>query len=174
MVSHAQPRSGSCKHLCGLRLAHLGYRNPYILSPPLWLLVPSPCLPRILEQVANLSTLPFFQTPHTQGKLKAILHTAVVPAILHLTSLQSLQARFRSMEGVEAVETVAVASSPGPSDPEAAVNLANREKGEHGCTHYRRRCRLVTPCCGEVFWCRHCHNEAKSQNETVCCRNQLK
>ncbi|KAL0040618.1 hypothetical protein WJX77_012540 [Trebouxia sp. C0004] len=40
-------------------------------------------------------------------------------------------------------------------------------KGElqHGCEHYRRRCKLVAPCCGEVFWCRHCHNDAKSENE---------
>ena len=31
----------------------------------------------------------------------------------------------------------------------------------HGrCQHYRRRCRIRAPCCGEVFDCRHCHNEA--------------
>ncbi|KAL3154779.1 hypothetical protein ABBQ38_011325 [Trebouxia sp. C0009 RCD-2024] len=74
-------------------------------------------------------------------------------------------AQSSSTEDVEGVENVAVASSSAPSDAESALNLANREKGEHGCTHYRRRCKLVTPCCGEVFWCRHCHNEAKSQNE---------
>ena len=33
--------------------------------------------------------------------------------------------------------------------------------------HYRRRCRMVAPCCGEVFWCRHCHNEVKTANEWV-------
>lgn len=37
--------------------------------------------------------------------------------------------------------------------------------GKHGCDHYRRRCRLVAPCCGEVFWCRHCHNAAKDDGE---------
>jgi hypothetical protein len=31
------------------------------------------------------------------------------------------------------------------------------------CEHYRRRCKIVAPCCKEVFPCRHCHNEA-----TVC------
>eukprot|EP00210_Caulerpa_lentillifera_P001744 g1674.t1 len=35
---------------------------------------------------------------------------------------------------------------------------------EYGCQHYRRKCKLVAPCCGEVFWCRHCHNEAKHDN----------
>ncbi|CAK0772451.1 hypothetical protein CVIRNUC_003964 [Coccomyxa viridis] len=42
-----------------------------------------------------------------------------------------------------------------------------REKGagKHGCKHYRRRCKLVSPCCGEVFWCRHCHNDVKAANE---------
>ncbi|GAU41247.1 hypothetical protein TSUD_97830 [Trifolium subterraneum] len=30
-----------------------------------------------------------------------------------------------------------------------------------GCTHYRRRCKIVAPCCNEVYGCRHCHNEAK-------------
>ena len=33
--------------------------------------------------------------------------------------------------------------------------------------HYRRRCRMVAPCCGEVFWCRHCHNELKTADEWV-------
>ncbi|XP_073386438.1 E3 ubiquitin-protein ligase MIEL1 isoform X3 [Physcomitrium patens] len=35
-------------------------------------------------------------------------------------------------------------------------------KMEHGCKHYRRRCRIRAPCCNEVFDCRHCHNEAKN------------
>ena len=46
---------------------------------------------------------------------------------------------------------------------------ASRVRGlmQHGCKHYRRRCRMVAPCCGEVFWCRHCHNEVKTANEWV-------
>ncbi|XP_022749570.1 probable E3 ubiquitin-protein ligase RZFP34 isoform X2 [Durio zibethinus] len=38
------------------------------------------------------------------------------------------------------------------------------EKGfvEYGCSHYRRRCRIKAPCCGEIFDCRHCHNESKN------------
>mmetsp|Transcript_98789 Transcript_98789/g.205933 ORF Transcript_98789/g.205933 Transcript_98789/m.205933 type:complete len:342 (+) Transcript_98789:68-1093(+) len=35
-------------------------------------------------------------------------------------------------------------------------------KGAAGCRHYRRRCRIVAPCCGETYWCRHCHNDAQS------------
>lgn len=38
---------------------------------------------------------------------------------------------------------------------------SSRGTGE-GCWHYRRKCRIVAPCCGEVFWCRHCHNERKN------------
>ncbi|KAG0447955.1 hypothetical protein HPP92_028068 [Vanilla planifolia] len=33
--------------------------------------------------------------------------------------------------------------------------------GNFGCSHYRRRCKIRAPCCGEIFDCRHCHNEAK-------------
>ena len=43
---------------------------------------------------------------------------------------------------------------------------------QHGCKHYRRRCKLVAPCCGEVFWCRHCHNEVKAANEWVSLRRR--
>ncbi|XP_039058242.1 E3 ubiquitin-protein ligase MIEL1-like isoform X2 [Hibiscus syriacus] len=32
----------------------------------------------------------------------------------------------------------------------------------YGCQHYRRRCKIRASCCNEVFWCRHCHNEASS------------
>ena len=38
-------------------------------------------------------------------------------------------------------------------------------KGLHGCKHYRRRCKLVAPCCDEAFWCRHCHNERTAAGE---------
>ena len=54
-----------------------------------------------------------------------------------------------------------------PSAPHELAELRERGRGEHGCAHYRRRCRMVAPCCGEVFWCRHCHNEAKNANEWV-------
>mmetsp|Transcript_52863 Transcript_52863/g.141239 ORF Transcript_52863/g.141239 Transcript_52863/m.141239 type:complete len:261 (+) Transcript_52863:52-834(+) len=35
----------------------------------------------------------------------------------------------------------------------------------YGCRHYRRRCKIVAPCCGELFWCRHCHNEGAQNHE---------
>ncbi|URE29032.1 RING finger and CHY zinc finger domain-containing protein [Musa troglodytarum] len=34
--------------------------------------------------------------------------------------------------------------------------------GRYGCSHYRRRCKIRAPCCGEVFDCRHCHDDAKN------------
>ncbi|KAL8271353.1 hypothetical protein Esti_004687 [Eimeria stiedai] len=37
----------------------------------------------------------------------------------------------------------------------------------HGCAHYRRKCKVVAPCCGKVFWCRHCHNEESEQDITT-------
>lgn len=33
--------------------------------------------------------------------------------------------------------------------------------GGWSCEHYTRGCRIRAPCCGEVFGCRHCHNEAE-------------
>jgi hypothetical protein len=33
-------------------------------------------------------------------------------------------------------------------------------KPGRGCEHYSRGCRLVSPCCGENYWCRFCHNAA--------------
>lgn len=41
-------------------------------------------------------------------------------------------------------------------------DLRDRGYMEHGCQHYRRRCRIRAPCCNEIFDCRHCHNEAKN------------
>ncbi|KAM7465150.1 hypothetical protein LguiB_012712 [Lonicera macranthoides] len=29
------------------------------------------------------------------------------------------------------------------------------------CSHYRRKCKIKAPCCGEIFDYRHCHNKAK-------------
>ncbi|GIL45357.1 hypothetical protein Vafri_2604 [Volvox africanus] len=32
--------------------------------------------------------------------------------------------------------------------------------GVLGCKHYRRKCQLVAPCCGKIFTCRLCHDDA--------------
>nr|CAB3502033.1 unnamed protein product [Digitaria exilis] len=42
---------------------------------------------------------------------------------------------------------------------------ADADPGQYGCVHYRRRCKIRAPCCGEVFDCRRCHNEAKDSLE---------
>ena len=34
-----------------------------------------------------------------------------------------------------------------------------------GCKHYARGCKLRSPCCGELFSCRFCHDAAKSEGE---------
>jgi len=39
--------------------------------------------------------------------------------------------------------------------------LCHKFDGFFRCVHYRRKCEIRAPCCGEVFDCRHCHNEAK-------------
>lgn len=57
------------------------------------------------------------------------------------------------------------ASDRQPDSNDTAESASSSGEMQHGCQHYRRRCKLVAPCCGEIFWCRHCHNEAKSQNE---------
>jgi RING finger/CHY zinc finger protein 1 len=44
-----------------------------------------------------------------------------------------------------------------------AADAAGPER--YGCVHYRRKCKIRAPCCGEVFDCRHCHNEAKDSLE---------
>ncbi|KAI6669939.1 hypothetical protein NL676_004824 [Syzygium grande] len=44
---------------------------------------------------------------------------------------------------------------------------ADLGRGDYGCAHYRRRCKIRAPCCDEVFDCRHCHNEAKNSLETA-------
>jgi len=31
-----------------------------------------------------------------------------------------------------------------------------------GCSHYKRRCKLVAPCCDQIFSCRFCHDDAVS------------
>eukprot|EP00898_Chlorokybus_atmophyticus_P007669 jgi/Chlat1/7903/Chrsp66S07201 len=53
-----------------------------------------------------------------------------------------------------------------PQEPTSPEEIAlQRGKMQHGCTHYRRRCRIRAPCCDEVFSCRHCHNELKNAGE---------
>lgn len=45
-----------------------------------------------------------------------------------------------------------------PRDPDAASE--RMEKGRPPCGHYERNCSIVSPCCGLVFGCRICHDDA--------------
>ncbi|XP_003606334.3 E3 ubiquitin-protein ligase RZFP34 [Medicago truncatula] len=49
--------------------------------------------------------------------------------------------------------------------PESYESTNTHSSSNFGCTHYRRRCKIIAPCCNEVFDCRHCHNEAKNSDE---------
>ncbi|KAL8427326.1 hypothetical protein Efla_002289 [Eimeria flavescens] len=74
-------------------------------------------------------------------------------------------------EEVSEGESASSSSEPESSDEEAEKRTegTNRESaadGEalsHGCSHYRRKCKVVAPCCNQIFWCRHCHNEKTEQ-----------
>eukprot|EP00475_Leptophrys_vorax_P026829 TRINITY_DN38127_c0_g1_i1.p1 TRINITY_DN38127_c0_g1~~TRINITY_DN38127_c0_g1_i1.p1 ORF type:complete len:282 (+),score=-16.71 TRINITY_DN38127_c0_g1_i1:196-1041(+) len=57
---------------------------------------------------------------------------------------------------------VATTAAAEATDAESALR---KGCGEYGCAHYRRRCKIRAPCCGEVFGCRHCHNDAKRDGE---------
>ncbi|XP_078159879.1 CHY-type/CTCHY-type/RING-type Zinc finger protein isoform X1 [Carex rostrata] len=37
----------------------------------------------------------------------------------------------------------------------------------YGCKHYRRRCKIRAPCCNEIFYCRHCHNESTRDHHEI-------
>ncbi|CDI76202.1 zinc finger (CHY type) protein, putative [Eimeria acervulina] len=54
------------------------------------------------------------------------------------------------------------ADTPNPPAAEAAAgdSAAAETAQQLGCSHYRRKCKIVAPCCKEIYWCRHCHNEA--------------
>jgi len=58
---------------------------------------------------------------------------------------------------------------PEATEEENNVNKKNMEKEEEevmGCKHYKRRCKLVAPCCGKAYNCRFCHDEAE-ENHTL-------
>lgn len=35
----------------------------------------------------------------------------------------------------------------------------------NNCDHYERSCKIMAPCCNEIFSCRFCHDEEKYENE---------
>ncbi|KAJ4832104.1 hypothetical protein Tsubulata_028051 [Turnera subulata] len=69
-------------------------------------------------------------------------------------------------------ETVA-AAAPAPPPPPPPPSRLDAGKLEHGCEHYRRRCKIRAPCCNQVFPCRHCHNEATSSLSNAKDRHEI-
>jgi RING finger and CHY zinc finger domain-containing protein 1 len=42
----------------------------------------------------------------------------------------------------------------------------NEDDNKPGCKHYGRKCSIVSPCCGEIFQCRLCHDDAQYYSES--------
>eukprot|EP01135_Chromosphaera_perkinsii_P006900 Nk52_evm55s621 gene=Nk52_evmTU55s621 len=40
------------------------------------------------------------------------------------------------------------------------IEYFDKRRGILGCRHYQRSCKMVANCCGEIFTCRLCHDEA--------------
>eukprot|EP01018_Ginkgo_biloba_P033963 Gb_37753 [translate_table: standard] len=53
------------------------------------------------------------------------------------------------------------------------MDRLNAGRMEHGCVHYRRRCRIRAPCCNEVYDCRHCHDDAMNRFKDPSKRHEL-
>jgi RING finger/CHY zinc finger protein 1 len=48
--------------------------------------------------------------------------------------------------------------------------MADADKDLFSCPHYKRKCRLLAPCCDRIYHCRFCHDEAEDHlldRETV-------
>lgn len=63
------------------------------------------------------------------------------------------------------VSKESASSKEGDKKSNKKIAATNAEK-EFGCTHYKRKCALVSPCCGRVFSCRFCHDAEMYENET--------
>ena len=42
---------------------------------------------------------------------------------------------------------------------ERCASFHSEERGEWGCEHYRRNCKLKAACCGRLVTCRFCHDK---------------
>ncbi|RDX93671.1 E3 ubiquitin-protein ligase MIEL1, partial [Mucuna pruriens] len=46
-------------------------------------------------------------------------------------------------------------------------------KLQYGCEHYKRRCKILAPCCNQIFPCRHCHNDAVNSSSNPADHHEL-
>jgi iron-sulfur cluster repair protein YtfE (RIC family) len=63
--------------------------------------------------------------------------------------------RFKASDPIEAV-AIPVLSDPVDLEP----SYFDADRKILGCKHYRRKCKLIAPCCGRAFVCRLCHDDA--------------
>ncbi|KAL3680301.1 hypothetical protein R1sor_023257 [Riccia sorocarpa] len=84
----------------------------------------------------------------------------------HISSLSASIEAVKEIPNVNVVTALSISEETAAAEITAHLQMVEaRGAMQYGCTHYRRRCRIRAPCCGEVFDCRHCHNEAKNTNE---------
>lgn len=70
-----------------------------------------------------------------------------------------------------------ITSQSNETKSEQKLPLGNQT---YGCAHYSRGCKLVSPCCGKIYSCRHCHDEAEDHSldryaisSVICCACEL-
>lgn len=54
-----------------------------------------------------------------------------------------------------------VVEAPAASEADFARRTTAADARTYGCEHYKRKCKLLSPCCGEWFACRFCHDAVK-------------
>jgi len=85
-----------------------------------------------------------------------------------VTSLPRLRYRTVGIEGTAAAVAAAASgemeSGGGPGAPsipsDKRASFVPGTDNVFGCKHYRRGCRIISPCCNEIYTCRLCHAEA--------------
>lgn len=55
--------------------------------------------------------------------------------------------------------TQSIISSNGEEIPGGHPSYRDALKVILGCKHYKRNCKLVTPCCNKLYTCIRCHDE---------------
>jgi hypothetical protein len=87
---------------------------------------------------------------------------------LHRWSIATSTWLLRRLSLVPGLAAAVVPSMDSPSDTSSPdTDKSSTGALQFGCNHYKRRCKLVAPCCDAVVWCRHCHNHIANENEPV-------
>lgn len=146
---------------------NIAYRPPILREPapdPAPMPAPVPvhvAAADLEEKEERRGSMSAAEEKERRASIRAIMMDNTISPVEKRKSIQAMMdGRRNSKERRTSLTDVADTLASNGGNPQSVRDVAKAmEQSRPKCTHYSRKCTIISPCCGAAFGCRICHDE---------------